>query len=139
MFAASGCPNTPNTPHSSWNLSSSIGSLRTLSFTGLSRWGTKRTGLAPTLQRSENTPLRRVLPWWGHHPMVPPISWCPHSAIGREDTFHGVPGASVSIAAAMPDDKEARIVDARMKLRERFHQRMRNTPATSDEKPLGRD
>ena len=42
------------------------------SFTGLSRWGTKRTGLAPTLQRSENTPLRRVLPWWGHHPMVSP-------------------------------------------------------------------
>src|SRR5712691_11764426 len=33
MFAASGWPKTPNTPHSSWNLSSSIGSLRTFSCT----------------------------------------------------------------------------------------------------------
>src|SRR5439155_1030545 len=33
MFAASAWPKTPNTPHSSWNLSSSIGSVRTFSCT----------------------------------------------------------------------------------------------------------
>src|SRR5438105_12397413 len=33
MFAASGWPKTPNTPHSSWNLSSSIGSLKSFSST----------------------------------------------------------------------------------------------------------
>src|ERR671932_652865 len=37
----------------------------------------------------------------------------------------------------MSDVKEARIVDARMKLRERFQQRMRNTPASADDEPLG--
>src|SRR5919204_1625626 len=37
----------------------------------------------------------------------------------------------------MSDDQEARIVDARMRLRERFQARMRNTPATADAKPLG--
>src|SRR6266849_9005389 len=36
MFAASEWPKTPNTPHSSWNLSSSIGSLRTFSCTRVS-------------------------------------------------------------------------------------------------------
>ena len=39
--------------------------------------------------------------------------------------------------APMMDEKEARIVEARMKLRERFQQRMRGTPAASDERPLG--
>jgi DMSO/TMAO reductase YedYZ molybdopterin-dependent catalytic subunit len=39
--------------------------------------------------------------------------------------------------AAMPDEKEARIVEARMKLRERFQERMRGTPGAADEKPLG--
>src|SRR5216683_1011579 len=37
----------------------------------------------------------------------------------------------------MPDDKEARIVDARMKLRERFRQRMLETPSAADAKPRG--
>ncbi|HYZ89216.1 MAG TPA: sulfite oxidase-like oxidoreductase [Myxococcales bacterium] len=37
----------------------------------------------------------------------------------------------------MPDEKEARIVDARMRLRERFLERMRRTPAASDEQPQG--
>jgi DMSO/TMAO reductase YedYZ molybdopterin-dependent catalytic subunit len=39
--------------------------------------------------------------------------------------------------AAMRDEKEARIVEARMKLRERFQERMRGTPGAADEKPLG--
>src|SRR3989442_12930576 len=37
----------------------------------------------------------------------------------------------------MADEKEARIVEARMKLRERFQQRMRDTPSASDSKPRG--
>src|SRR5215470_6533922 len=37
----------------------------------------------------------------------------------------------------MTDEKEARIVEARMKLRERFQQRMRTTPSASDARPLG--
>jgi DMSO/TMAO reductase YedYZ molybdopterin-dependent catalytic subunit len=35
------------------------------------------------------------------------------------------------------DEKESRIVEARMKLRERFQQRMKDTPAASDSRPLG--
>ncbi len=35
------------------------------------------------------------------------------------------------------DEKEARIVEARMKLRERFQGRMRTTPASADAKPQG--
>ena len=38
---------------------------------------------------------------------------------------------------APPHGPHERIGDARMRLRERFQQRMRNTPATSDENPLG--
>jgi DMSO/TMAO reductase YedYZ molybdopterin-dependent catalytic subunit len=37
----------------------------------------------------------------------------------------------------MADDKQARIVQARMKLRERFLERMQNTPAMSDGAPMG--
>src|SRR6267142_1727021 len=37
----------------------------------------------------------------------------------------------------MPDDKEARIVDARMKLRERFQRRMLETPSAADARPQG--
>lgn len=37
----------------------------------------------------------------------------------------------------MGDDKQARIVEARMKLRARFLDRMQNTPAMSDGAPLG--
>jgi DMSO/TMAO reductase YedYZ molybdopterin-dependent catalytic subunit len=36
-----------------------------------------------------------------------------------------------------PTDKQARIVEARRKLRERFLERMRTTPAQSDERPQG--
>ncbi len=38
---------------------------------------------------------------------------------------------------ASDDDKTARIVDARMKLRERFFDKMKRTPAQSDDRPLG--
>jgi len=34
-------------------------------------------------------------------------------------------------------DKEARIVEARMKLRDRFFQRMKSTPSMADDRPLG--
>jgi len=37
----------------------------------------------------------------------------------------------------MADEKEARIVEARMKLRERFEARMRGTPSASDSRPEG--
>ena len=37
----------------------------------------------------------------------------------------------------MPDAQEGRIVDARLKLRERFLEKMRNTPAAADAKPEG--
>ena len=37
----------------------------------------------------------------------------------------------------MPDEKEARIVEARMKLRERFQQRMQTTPSAADARPRG--
>ena len=37
----------------------------------------------------------------------------------------------------MPDEKEARIVEARMKLRERFQTRMQGTPAAADSQPQG--
>jgi len=37
----------------------------------------------------------------------------------------------------MADEKEARIVEARMKLRERFEARMRGTPSSSDSRPEG--
>src|SRR5438128_1371266 len=37
----------------------------------------------------------------------------------------------------MPEDKEGRIVEARMKLRERFQQRMQKTPSAADAKPQG--
>ena len=35
------------------------------------------------------------------------------------------------------DEKESRIVEARMKLRQRFQARMKETPAASDSRPLG--
>src|SRR5215467_9909501 len=37
----------------------------------------------------------------------------------------------------MQDEKEARIVEARMKLRDRFQKRMQATPSAGDSKPLG--
>jgi len=37
----------------------------------------------------------------------------------------------------MPDDKESRIVEARMKLRQRFLDRIARTPGAADERPLG--
>jgi len=37
----------------------------------------------------------------------------------------------------MPEDKEGRIVDARMKLRQRFQQRMQKTPSAADARPQG--
>lgn len=37
----------------------------------------------------------------------------------------------------MANEKESRIVEARMKLRERFLGRMKETPAASDERPMG--
>ena len=37
----------------------------------------------------------------------------------------------------MPDDKESRIVEARLKLRERFLGRMKQTPSSIDSRPLG--
>jgi DMSO/TMAO reductase YedYZ molybdopterin-dependent catalytic subunit len=37
----------------------------------------------------------------------------------------------------MADDKESRIVEARMKLRERFLDRMKETPGSADSRPLG--
>src|SRR5438128_987855 len=36
-----------------------------------------------------------------------------------------------------PSDKEARIVEARMKLRDRFFARMKSTPGMADDKPMG--
>ncbi len=37
----------------------------------------------------------------------------------------------------MPDDKESRIVEARMRLRERFQDRMKETPGAADSTPQG--
>ena len=37
----------------------------------------------------------------------------------------------------MPDDKESRIVEARLKLRDRFRERMSGTPSAADARPLG--
>src|SRR5258707_12278177 len=36
------------------------------------------------------------------------------------------------------DERESRIVEARMKLRERFQAKMKDTPAAADSRPLGR-
>ena len=36
------------------------------------------------------------------------------------------------------DEKESRIVEARLKLRDRFQQSMKETPASADARPLGR-
>src|SRR5258706_13871458 len=37
----------------------------------------------------------------------------------------------------MADEKESRIVEARLKLRERFFDRMKDTPGARDDRPLG--
>ena len=53
-----------------------------------------------------------------------------------------MPGATARCATraytgAMSDEKEGRIVEARMKLRERFLEKMKNSPGASDARPEG--
>jgi DMSO/TMAO reductase YedYZ molybdopterin-dependent catalytic subunit len=53
--------------------------------------------------------------------------------LGQEGQAH----AASIYRRCMADDRESRIVEARMKLRQRFLDRMKGTPGAADERPLG--